>query len=236
MKKIEFERLRKMFLIGIIFSVVTVIGGEMPIGWNVYPEAENELISNILGFGSLSMAQLACGVLFGSIGIPLQYYGYKSVGEITAIGGSKKCCKVICLGAKAIAFWGAIVHVICVALMFVCRMDSNPNMTEIPQNILDFMLWLVLPIIAVFMVFYIPMTVAMIIPVIKGKTIFPKWAVIFNPIFFMMIIGFLPYFAPNTEFVNGIRMSNMGIGSLVTFVGLLILLNNYFHSSKEIMN
>lgn len=227
MKKVEFEGLRRMFLIGIIFSAVTVIGGEMPIGWTVYPKADNELISNILGFANLSMPQLACGVIFGSIGIPLQYYGYKAIGEIVEKGGNKKCGKVINLGAKAIAFWGAIVHVVSTALMFVCRLEKNSEMKDIPQNILDFALWLVLPITAVFMVFYIPMTVAMIIPVIKGKTVFPKWAVVFNPIFFMMIINCLPYFAPNTEFVNGIRMSNMGIGSFVTFAGLMMLLNQH---------
>ncbi len=228
MEKKEYSRLKKMFIVGIIFSIVTVFGGEIPIGWVVNPEAENEIVSMIMGCGNLTLLQMACGVFFGGIGIPLQYYGYKAIGEIVEIGGCKKCGKLINIGAKAIAFWGGIVHIICVALMFVCRMENTQNLTQLPQSVIDFTLWLVLPFSVVFMAIYIPMTIAMLIPVIKGKTIFPKWAFIFNPIFFKIVLNAAAGFMPNTELMNGIRMSNMGLGSLVTFIGLLIFLMTYY--------
>lgn len=91
-------------------------------------------------------------------------------------------------------------------------------------------MWLVLPISVIFMAIYIPMTVAMMIPVLKGKTIFPKWSVVFNPIVFKIIFNILAFALPNKAIWNGIRMSNMGLGSLVTFIGLLILVSRYYNS------
>lgn len=232
MENREYEQLKKWFIVGIIFAAMTMFGGEIPIGWTVYPEVENELLAMIMGCGSLSLLQLACGVFFGGIGIPLQYYGYKAIGTIVEMGGNNKCGKLIHIGAKAIAFAGGIVHIICVALMFICRMEQTHTLEQLPQSVIDFTLWLVLPISAIFMAIYFPMTIAMIIPVVKGKTIFPKWAVVFNPIVYKILLNVISYISPNTEWMNGIRMSNMGLGSLVTFVGLLVLLIKYYKKDK----
>lgn len=234
MEKKEYAQLKKMFIVGIIFAAMTMLGGEMPIGWTVYPESDNEMIAMIMGCGNLTLLQLACGVFFGGIGIPLQYYGYKAIGIIVENGGSKKCGKLILIGAKAIAFWGGVIHIICVALMFICRMEQTHTIEQLPLSVIDFTLWLVLPISAVFFAVYIPMTIAMIIPVIKGKTIFPKWAFILNPIFFKIILNAAAGIMPDTELMNGIRMSNMGLGSLVTFVGLLVLFTKHYKSGQKV--
>ncbi|HCW05366.1 MAG TPA: hypothetical protein DGK91_13130, partial [Clostridium sp.] len=120
----------------------------------VNPEADNEILSMIMGYASLSLQQLACGVFFGGIGIPLQYYGYKAIAEIISKTDCKKCAKITEIGAKAIAFGGATVHVICIALMYICKMECSTTITELPQNVIDFTLWLVLPFSAVFMTVY----------------------------------------------------------------------------------
>ena len=223
----EYIRLRKMFIFGIVVSIITVFGGEVPIGWVVNPETENEIYSMILGYALLSVPQLASGVFFGGIGIPLQYYGYKAIAEIIEKSACKKCAKLTEIGAKAIAFGGGIVHVICIALMYICKLECSNTMTELPRNVVDFTLWLVLPFSAVFMTLYSVMTIAIAIPVINGKTIFPKWAVVFNPLATKIIIPIIAVFLPNTKIVNALNMADMGIGSLITFVGLLILFDKY---------
>lgn len=221
----EYQNIRRLLIVGIVVSAITVLGGEMPIGWYVNPEHENVVISMLLGYGSLSNLQLACGVFFGGIGIPLQYYGYKAISQIISKGECKKCAKLTELGAKAIAFGGATVHVLCIALMYLCKDWCSLSIAEIPQSIIDFTLCLVLPFSAVFMAIYTVMTIAMAIPIIKGKTIFPKWAVIFNPLLAKIVIPIITLPFQNTQISNALNMADMGIGSLVTFVGLLILLN-----------
>ena len=223
----EYEKWRKMLLSGLFFAFITIILGEIPVGWVKYPETGNEVLDMITGSGNLTILQLASGVFFGGIFIPLQYYGFKAIAEMLSKTECKRCAKIAEIGAKAIAFGGGIVHVMSVVLMFVSRMENTSNYTQIPQSVMDFTLWLVLPFSAIFMVFYIPMTIAIAIPVVKGKTVFPRWAVIFNPLTGKILLNALAMAAPNTELINGIRMSNMGIGSLITFVGWWILLEKY---------
>ena len=59
-----------------------MIGGEIPVGWVVNPEAENEIISIIMGYGNLSDIQLACGSLITFVGLYIllnKYYKDKTV-------------------------------------------------------------------------------------------------------------------------------------------------------------
>ena len=227
---------RKMLMSGMLCAFVTMLLGEIPIGWVTYPETGSELIDIIMGSGKLSVVQMASGALFGGIFIPLQYYGFKAIADIISKAEYKRCAKITDIGAKAIAFGGGAVHVLCVALMFVCKLENTGNITQIPQNVMDFAVWLVLPFSAVFMLIYMPMTIAMAIPIIKGKTIFPKWAVVFNPLTGKVVLNAIAMVAPNTELINGIRMSNMGIGSLITFVGLWILLEKNRRDQCKLFN
>jgi len=217
------RRIRKLFTCGIAASLLTVFLGEIPLGWVVNPLADNEILSMLLGYASLTLPQLACGVFFGGIGIPLQYYGYKAIAELLSDSGCDRCARITAIGAKAIAFGGATVHVICVALMYLCKMESAALAAGIPQSVMDFTLWLVLPFSAVFMAVYTAMTVAMAIPIAKGKTVFPKWAAVFNPLAAKALIPAAAMLLPNTGLVNALNMADMGIGSLITFTGLLVL-------------
>lgn len=216
-----YQRVRKLLLIGVVASLVTVVGGELPIGWVVYPEGENYLLSMLLSCRELSLLQLACGMFFGAIGIPLQYYGFEAVAQIVGIGGNERSGKLIHWGALACAFWGGIVHIVCVALMFLCKVQDPQTMV---RSALDFFLWLVMPISAVFMPIYYAMTVAMLVVTAKGKTVFPRRAAVFNPLTAASVLNLLPAIAPNTALMNALNMANMGIGSLLTFGGLLLLL------------
>lgn len=181
----------------------------------------------ILGCGNLSMLQMAIGLFFGAVFIPLQSYGFKAVAEILAESGNDRCAGITEIGAKATAFGGGTVHVLCVVAMFVCKMENTGNLTQIPQSVIDFSLWLGLPVLVLFVIFYLLMCIAMAIPIFKGKTFFPKWAVIFNPITGKIVLNALAFVAPNTPFFNAVRMGNMGVGSLITFAALWLLLEKY---------
>ena len=215
---------KKMIWIGFLASVVTVFLGELPIGWTVYPEADNEIVSMLLGCGNLSLLQLAFGVLFGAVGIGFQAYGFEGVARIVSSGGSAKAGKLIHWGAVATGLLGGIVHILCVALMFVCKMVDMQNGAAIPQSVWDFTLYLVMPVCVVFMPVYYAMCIAMLLAVGKGKTVFPRWAAVLNPLTATVVLNALPLFAPNTPVVNALNMTNMGIGSLLTFGGMLLLL------------
>jgi hypothetical protein len=221
---IEYKKWRKMLIIGMICSFITTALGDMPIAWVIYPETGNKLLDIILSCDNLSVLQMACSVFFGAVFIPLQYYGLKAIAEIISKTVCTHCAQIIDLGARAYAFGGGTVHVLCVAAMFLCKTENASSLTHIPQSVVDFGLYLLLPFSVVFIVFYLSMSIAIAIPIFKGKTIFPKWAVIFNPLTGKIVLNLLDVVGPNTKFFNGIRMGNMGVGSLMTFAAFYILL------------
>ncbi|NMD44663.1 MAG: hypothetical protein GYA88_04475, partial [Clostridiales bacterium] len=154
-----------------------------------------------------------------------QYYGFKAIAEFFSKIECVRCAQITDLGAWAYAFGGGTVHVLCVAAMFLCKAENAGGLTQIPQSVIDFALFLLLPFSLVFMIFYLSMSVAIAIPILKGKTPFPKWAVIFNPLTGKIALNILDVAVPNTKFFNGIRMGNMGVGSLLTFAAFYILLS-----------
>lgn len=221
------QYMRHLFLMGLLAALLTVIGGEVPLGWAEYPVIEGDItgmLGMFVGSGGLSLWQLGCGVLFGGVGIPLQYCGFKAAYILAFEGRNDRAEKIIRLGARATAGVGGTIHVLCVALMFLCR-GLEPSLTVLPQPILDFTCWLILPISAVFMVIYCAMCIALLLVVIRGRTRLPRWAAVFNPLTAMLICNALPLFLPASPLVNALNMASMGLGSVLTFGGILALLH-----------
>lgn len=217
--------MRRLLGLGLAAAVVTVLGGELPIGWTEYPAVEGDstgLLGMLIGSGRLSLSQLGCGVFFGGIGIPLQYYGFKALYILADEGCNDRAAKIIRFGANATAGLGGMVHVLCTALMFLCR--GMENAAPIPQPILDFTLWLVLPISIVFMPVYYAMCIALLIVVARGRTRLPRWAAVFNPLTGTLLCNALPLVLPASPVVNALNMASMGLGSVLTFGGILALL------------
>lgn len=221
------QDIRKLLIIGLAASLIAVFLGELPIGWTLYPTVagdETGMVGMLIGSGELSMLQLALGALFGGVFIPLHSIGFEATARIVENGGSEKAAKIIRAGAVATGFWGGIVHVICVALMFLCKvvdLSGVTGLTTIPQPVRDFALWLVMPICVVFMPVYYAMCIALFTSVVRGKTCLPRWAAVFNPVTGAVIMNVLPMLFPATELINALGMASMGIGSVITFGGLL---------------
>lgn len=227
------ENVKKLLMLGLVGAIITFIGGELTIGWTIYPEASNYYSAMLAGCANLSTLQLALGILFGGIGIPMQYYGFEAIAKIIEKNNkSKKCAKFAHMGAVATAFFGSVVHILCIALMFIIKVEYQngfiPDYTSmlgvIPQSALDFTIWAVLPMSFICLIPYTIGMIAMFWAIIKKYTNFPKWACIFNPLTMKLLLNLVAEIAPNTELFNGIRMANMGLGALFTFAGFLILI------------
>lgn len=220
------DEIRRLMLIGLIVSVITVVLGELPIGYVTYPQIEDDvtgLLGMAAGSAELSYAQMACGALFGGVCIPMQYFGFEGAARAVALAGNRKSGKVIHWGALATAFWGGIVHVVCVALMFLCRAAGASAAAPMPQAVVDFSLYLVVPVSVVFMPVYYAMCAALLLAIARGKTMYPRWAAAFNPLTGSFLMNALPLIAPNTPLINALGMANMGVGSVLTFGALLAL-------------
>lgn len=100
---------KKLLLIGLIGAIITVIGGELPLGWYTNPDLPDRVMAQFAGYGSVSDLQLALGVFFGGIGIALQGLGYEGISKI--IGTDSKLrhpSKIIHIGALACGSLGPL--------------------------------------------------------------------------------------------------------------------------------
>ena len=214
-----------MLVSGMVFSLLTTVLGDMPIAWLIYPETGNKLLDIILSCDNVSVLQMACAVFFGAVFIPLQYYGFKAVAGLF-LSRLSPLCQDYRVRAKA-CIWRSTVHVLCVAAMYLCKIENTASLTQLPQRAIDFSLYLLLPFSVVFIIIYLAMSIAIAIPIFKRKTLLPKWAFIFNPLTAKVVFNVLDVAGPNTKLFNGIRMGNMGVGSLMTFAAFLIMLEKY---------
>lgn len=123
---------------------------------------------------------------------------------------------MIHIGALACGFLGPVVHILCIALMYVCRGNDI-------DEIMNFALFIVAPICIVFMPVYMAMMIVMFIAIFRKKTVLPRCAAFLNPAIIMMAVNFITFFGGNNEIAHSLQMANMGLGSVITFGGFFLL-------------
>ena len=228
---------RKLLLIGCIGAVLS-LAGDFFIGWQVYPDDQTYFAGMMMGGEADFPVLRMTGAVLGAIGIPLQFFGFAALARLVADGNgdkAKKRGRTVSLGAWATAFFGGAVHVLCVAAMLLFRMECEEGFDPgksctalgfIPELTLRFILIVLLPVSLVCMIPYILGQIALFISVEKGETVLPRWACLFNPLTAKLVLNVISAFLPNTGLCNALLMSNMGIGGLLTFAGVLLILDN----------
>lgn len=216
-----------LLLIGLLAAIVTVLGGELPIGWYKMPETDDLLMALLGGYGNVSTLQLSFGVFFGGIGIALQLFGFEALSRIIGMNGQNpKASRMIHIGALACGFWGPAVHILCIALMYVCRGNDI-------NEIINFAGLIVAPVCIVFLPVYFAMMIVMFIAVFRKKTVLPRFAALLNPAIIMMAVNCIAFFGGNHEIAHSLQMANMGLGSLITFGGVLLLCKKQIQESES---
>lgn len=208
------KRIEKMLGIALVGSILTVIAGEMPLGWAVYPELSFEGI--VAGFATVSDISLFMGALFGTAGIILQHYGFKAIAEVFERADEKKSAAIVRNGAMATGMAGPAVHVLTIALIFISRFGSDTAVI--------FMTYVLMPVAGLLFAFYVPMLVMMVVTIIQGKTLFKRWTAVFSPAVAGITVTLLFITVRNSPFISALFMASMGIGSLWCFMPLYILI------------
>ena len=206
------NKIQTYLLIGLIAALVTVVLGELPIGWYITPNNNDMLQAQLDGYATLSMAQLAFGVFFGSIGIAFQSFGYKAISiVIRNEAKDKRASNIVNLGVMFCAMFGPIIHILAIMIMYLSRfLDVD--------TILDFALYFIIPITIVFMSVYLTMMIFIFFVIIKDETSLPRWFAFANPFIIMLLVDAITSFIGNYYISNSIHMADMGLASLITFI------------------
>ena len=220
--------MKKLLRLGFIGSILSLIC-DFLLGWMVYPEAGNHYIAMVASCAYLSWMRLGLSAAFGSVGIPMQYFGFKAIADI--IGNDTRHGRLVNTGAVSTAAMGGSVHILCVALMALVKLACDNGfdpasaatiLKSIPESALRFTLWGILPVTLIMMVPYMAGAVAMFLAIFKGKTPLPRWMCLLNPLAAKGILNAVAVAAPNSALSNGLGMANMALGGMIPFLGILI--------------
>ena len=229
--------MKKMLFLGLIGTLLSLIC-DFLLGFMVYPEADNHYLAMLTSCGNLSWIRLGLSALFGAVGIPLQYYGFKAIREI--IGRHTRCGRLVHAGAVSTLALGGSVHILCVALMALIKIEcthgfdplaASSLLEAIPESAMQFALWGILPVTLIMMMPYYGMAIAMFLAIFRGKTDMPKWMCLFNPLAAKVLLNAAAVLAPNSAAANGLGMANMALGGMIPFLGILIWMTLKSHKA-----
>ena len=201
--------------------MLTLIG-DCLIGAARFPDGANLLEGYLAIALAMPSWRPILGGLIGFVGICLEFPGlmtiYPLIRDKMPRGGSfYKLAMYIYLAAG-----GGAVHLPCGAFMWIYKAVAESAGKEIGRSIaLKYLLYFLIPATAVFSVFFIGASVVQFIAFIRGRTPFPKWYCVFNPLLGKAVFNSVRRLG-NTAVISGIGTSNMSLGAIIMFTALLL--------------
>ena len=225
------ESAERNLKIGLFGALLTLIG-DLLIGAAKFPDGANM----IDGYFAIALAMPAwrsiMGGLIGFVGICLEFCGlmtvYPLIREKMPRGGRfYKLSMYVYL-----AVGGGAVHLPCGAFMWIYKSVTEAAGQAVGRDIaFKYLLYFLLPVTAVFTVFFIGASIVQFIAFVRGWTPFPKWYCAFNLLVGKALFNGVRRLG-NTALINGIGTSNMSLGAIVMFTALLLGWKRYVGDRK----
>ncbi len=211
------DKICKYLIIGLIGSIVTVVGEWMQ-GYAPSTDLSSEMTRLFSAIATLPAWKIGMGSTLGAIGILMQFYGYYAV-YLCLDNKESRLARAYKVGVYSFSIIGAIVHVLMSVMMYVHVITHNtPSAAE---RMMEYTIWFVMPIVAIFYVLYFAMCISMFILFIKRHTPFPKAYALLNPLTGKLVFSILQRMLVASALSNGIGNANMGISSII-ILGVLL--------------
>ena len=216
----DWNRIAHLFKIGIFASLLALIGGDMVLGWGTADMSLSGMEQYFSRYLDVSNSRIFWSGLLGMIGITLETMCLFGVYRIIA-SVSESYAHAYRAGLIGMLAFGAFCHVMCCATIYYHNALYGIDPGRAIEGTMSFAKYFLLPVTAIFFVFFLVMNIVQIMAFAKGKTPYPKWCFIFT-----MLIGIVDIaamrIAGNRPWAYALSTGWLSFGSLVTFTGLLI--------------
>ena len=216
----DWERIAHLFKLGIAASLVALIGGDMLLGWGTVDESISGMEQYFSRYMTVSDTRIFWAALLGMIGVTIEtmcFFGvYRLIDSV-----SHKTAHAYRAGLIGVLVFGPFCHVMCCANVYVFKAVNRIKPEIAVEEALRFAKMFLIPVSAIFLLFFMIMNVVQIRAFAKGLTPYPKWCAVFCmligifDIVIMKIVG-------NQAWACALSTGWLSIGSLVTFGGLLM--------------
>ena len=216
----DWERIAHLFKLGIFASLLALIGGDMILGWGTPDLSLTGIAQYFSRYGTVSDKRIFWSATLGMIGISIETLCFFGVYRVIA-AVSDKYAHAYRAGLIGMIIFGPFCHVVCCATIYhhnaVARIDADLAIIEA----LQFAKFFLVPVTALFLVFFLVMNIVQIVAFAKGKTPYPRWCLVFT-----MLTGIIDIvimrMAGNHPWAYALSTGWLSFGSIVTFSGLLL--------------
>ncbi len=218
--KPDWKRTAHLFKLGIVASLLALIGGDMLLGWGTADMSLTGMAQYFSRYSTVSDMRIFWAATLGMIGIAIETMCFFGVYRIIA-AKSGKYAHAYRAGLIGMLITGPFCHVMCCATIYhhnaLKRIDPDMAINET----LQFAKMFLVPITAVLFIFFLIMNIVQIMAFAKGKTPYPRWCFVFTmltgiiDIVIMRLVG-------NHAWAYALSTGWLSFGSLITFLGLLL--------------
>lgn len=198
-------------------AISTMIGDFLLLGVSS-AGAEGALGQYIMAAEAISYTRIGLAGFFGFVGIPLTAFGFDVLYRVVK-DPSAKLARWYRASVYGYAAFGGAIHIICCYL--VTGMKKALETGTSPDDMLSVLLTeqggYLIPSMVVFFACYLVNVSALALLLAKGRTAFPKWMWVLNPLTFKILLNAVAKLGTGA-LLNGIGCSNMSLGSLIIFL------------------
>ncbi|MCR5509329.1 MAG: hypothetical protein K6F54_00015 [Lachnospiraceae bacterium] len=218
--KPDWARIAHLFKLGIAASLLALIGGDMLLGWGTADLSLTGMAQYFSRYRDVSDARIFWAATLGMIGITIESLCFFGVYRVIA-AKSDKYAHAFRAGLIGMLMFGAFCHVMCCATIYIHNAVKRISPDMAIDEALKFGKLFLIPVSAIFFVFFLIMNIVQIMAFAKGKTSYPKWCAVFT-----MLIGIIDIvimkMVGNHPWAYALSTGWLSIGSLITFSGLLL--------------
>jgi len=218
--KPDWDRIAHLFKLGIIASLLALIGGDMLLGWGTADLSLTGMAQYFSRYRDVSDARIFGAATLGMIGITIESMCFFGVYRVIA-AKSDRYAHAYRAGLIGMLIFGPFCHVMCCATIYQHNAVQRINPSMAIDEALRFGKLFLIPVSVIFFVFFLIMNIVQIVAFAKEKTPYPKWCMVFT-----MLIGIIDIVIMRTignyAWANALSTGWLSFGSLVTFSGLLL--------------
>lgn len=220
------HKARKFLSIGLVGAVLTLIG-DLLIGYVKFPEGAGMLEGYFAAALSLPVWRPILGGLIGFLGISLEFLGLMTFSPLLKKNMPRGAAFYQLSMYVYLAIAGGAVHLPCGVFMWLYHTAVEAAGQAVAYDIaLQYVLYFILPVTAVFYVFFAGSSIVQFVGIVKGYTPLPKWYAIFNLLIVSVFFNIFRRIG-NYAIINGIGTSNKSLAAIVMFIALFIGFGKY---------
>ena len=218
--KPDWDRIVHLFKLGIVASLIALIGGDMLLGWGTADLSLTGMAQYFSRYSSVSDTRIFWAATLGMIGIAIETMCFFGIYRVI-VSESEKYAHAYRAGLIGMLIFGPFCHVMCCATIYHHNAVARINPDMAINEALAFAKLFLVPVTAIFFVFFMIMNIVQIMAFAKGKTPYPRWCLVFT--MFLGIIDIVVMrMAGNHAWAYALATGWLSFGSLITFSGLLI--------------